>query len=106
VLKNDKQEKQVCKNLDCGKKFTPRSYNSIYCCAECRKIVTNKKLLENYYEKKRNKNKKRICKTKTCTTVLSKYNKEDICENCKRERYVKRLVGWGWDEKKVRDGME
>ena len=80
-------------------------YNSIYCSAECRKIITNKKLLANYYEKKANKNKKRICKTKTCTVVLSVYNKELICEKCKRERFVQRLVGWGWDETKVRDGM-
>ena len=96
---------RTCKNLDCSKPFKAKSYNSIYCSAECRRIVTNAKLLSNYYEKKANINKKRICKTKSCETVLSRYNKETICEKCKRERYVQRLVGWGWDEKSVRDGM-
>jgi hypothetical protein len=33
---------------------------------------------------------------------LSRYNQEDICEQCKRERLIMRLVGWGWDEAKVR----
>ena len=99
------EEKRICSNPDCAKQFIAKVYNSIYCSAECRKIITNKKLLANYYEKKANKNKKRICKTKTCTVVLSVYNKELICEKCKRERFVQRLVGWGWDETKVRDGM-
>jgi hypothetical protein len=99
-------EERICKNLDCSKAFTPKSYNSIYCSAECRRLVTNAKLLNNYYEKKANINKKRICKTKNCETVLSRYNKENICEKCKRERYVQRLVGWGWDEKTIRDGIE
>ena len=67
---------------------------------------SNKNLLANYYEKKNNKNKKRVCKTKTCDIVLSRYNKESICERCKRERYVNRLVGWGWDEASVRRGLE
>lgn len=106
MLNNDKQKRQVCKNLDCKKKFIPKSYNSIYCSAACRKVVTNKKLLEKYYEKKRNKNKVRVCKTKACTTILSRYNKEDICEKCKQERYIQRLVDWGWDEKKLRDEMK
>lgn len=98
-------EERTCKNLDCSKLFKAKSYNSIYCSAECRRIITNAKLLNNYYEKKANINKKRICKTKDCKTVLSRYNKENICEKCKRERFVQRLVGWGWDEGSVRDGM-
>ena len=52
--------------------------------------------------KKNNKNKKRICKTPNCNTILSRYNKEKICENCKRERYIKRLMSWGWSEKQAR----
>ncbi len=98
-------DERTCKNLDCSKPFKPKSYNSIYCSAECRRIVTNAKLLNNYYEKKANINKKRTCKTKNCKTILSRYNKENICEKCKRERYVQRLVGWGWDEGSVRDGL-
>lgn len=99
------EEERTCKNLDCSKPFKAKSYNSIYCSAECRRVVTNAKLLSNYYEKKANINKKRICKTKSCKTVLSRYNKENICEKCKRERYVQRLVGWGWEESSVRDSL-
>lgn len=96
------EEERICANEECQKTFIAKVYNTIYCSKECRKTVTNKKLLENYYRAKENKNKKRKCKTSNCTTILSKYNKEDICEQCKNERYIKRLVSWGWDEQKLR----
>lgn len=95
-----------CANKDCSNSFVPKTYNSIFCSAECRRVTTNKKLLEKYYENKSNKNKKRKCKTSSCSTILSRYNKEDICEACKRERYVQRLVSWGWSEEEVRKGLE
>lgn len=95
-------ETRICINEDCGKEFIAKVYNAIYCSVDCRKVVTNKKLLEKYYENKKNKTIKRICKTKNCTTVLSRYNKENICEHCKKERYIKRLVSWGYDEDKLR----
>ena len=98
-------KERECSNEECRKKFIPKTYNGIYCSAECRKIVTNKKLLEKYYTNKANKTRKRICATSSCTTILSKYNKEKICERCKTERYIARLVSWGWDEKKLRDEM-
>lgn len=96
-------EERICQNSDCGKQFIAKVYNTIYCSPDCRKVVTNKKLLDNYYRKKENKTKKRVCKTKDCKTVLSKYNDEEICEQCKNERYIQRLVGWGWDEQKLRE---
>jgi hypothetical protein len=92
-----------CKNEECLKSFTPKTYNAIFCSPECRRVVTNKKLLDKYYENKERKNRKRVCQTKDCETILSSYNKEDICERCKRERYILRLVSWGWDENKLRD---
>lgn len=97
-----KKEKKKCSNPECKKIFIAKVYNAIYCSPECRRIVTNKNLLAAYYEKKSNKDKKRICKTDGCGTVLSRYNKEKICEGCKRERYVKRLMSWGWSEKHAR----
>lgn len=93
---------RVCKNEKCAKRFEAKVYNSVYCCAECRRIVTNKKLLDNYYEKKRNKDKKRTCASSECNSTLSRYNKENICERCKDERFIQRLVGWGWDEESLR----
>ena len=95
-----------CANPDCGKEFTPRVYNAIYCSAECRKIITNRKVLQRYYDKKARLNSTRTCETKECSTTLSRYNQENICECCKRERYVQRLVGWGWNEKEVSRSME
>jgi hypothetical protein len=97
-----KEESRLCANEECGREFIAKVYNAIYCGVECRRVITNKKLLDNYYEKKKNKTRKRICKTKDCTTILSSYNKENICEQCKKERYIKRLVSWGYDEEKLR----
>ena len=74
----DDKSFKICAYEECGKKFHAKVYNAIYCSAECRKVVTNRNLLASYYEKKANKNKKRICKTKTCTAVLYIYNKENI----------------------------
>ena len=96
------EENRVCANDECKKSFTAKVYNTIYCSPECRKIVTNKKLLDTYYKKKENKFKKRICITDTCSTILSSYNTEEICEQCKNERFIQRLIGWGWDEDKLR----
>lgn len=96
------QQIRLCDNEDCKKEFIAKVYNARYCGPDCRRIITNKKLLDDYYEKKENKTKKRICKTKNCTTILSRYNKENICELCKHERYIKRLVSWGYDEEKLR----
>lgn len=96
-------EELDCANEECSNKFIPKTYNAIFCSPDCRRVVTNKRLLQKYYDGKERKNAKRICSTGNCGTVLSRYNKEDICERCKRERYIKRLVSWGWDEKKLRD---
>ena len=97
-----KEERRICANDECKKEFIAKVYNALYCGVDCRRIITNKKLLNQYYENKNNRNTKRTCKTKDCTTILSKYNKETICEQCKNERYIKRLVSWGYDEEKLR----
>lgn len=91
-----------CLNSHCAKKFTPKTYNGVYCSPECRRDATNKKLLEKYHTNKENKKNKKVCATPGCTTILSSYNKEKICEQCKIERYIARLVSWGWDETQVR----
>jgi hypothetical protein len=97
-----KEEDRECSNQECKKMFSAKVYNATYCSPECRRIVTNKKLLEKYYENKERKNSKRVCKTNDCSTILSRYNKESICEQCKKERFIKRLVSWGYDEQKLR----
>lgn len=76
----------------------PKVHNAIYCSIECRRIVTNQKVLDKYYEKKDKKNKpKRICKARNCKTILSQYNSEDICEAHQVIRLKDRLESWGWD---------
>jgi hypothetical protein len=95
-------EKIICKNEECNRLFEPKTYNSIYCSAECRKKVTNKRLLDKYHSNKINSKLKRVCRSKDCDTILSRYNKENICEKCKEERLVKRLLQWGWSEERAR----
>ena len=91
----------VCANPECNAGFLPLVHNAIYCSPECRRIMTNKKVLSKYYEKKEAKNGKRVCANKICDTILSRYNKENICESCKTKRLIKRLGGWGWDEERL-----
>ena len=90
-----------CANEECSIAFIPKVHNGKYCSAECRKLVTNKKVLENYYRRKKNRTTKRTCKTEGCKTILSRYNDENICEACKVERLKKRLVSWGWSRTKL-----
>jgi len=62
------------------KKFEPKTHNQKYCSDECCRIATNEKLKQAYYEKKaRLAGKKRICKTKGCNVILSRYNSTNIC---------------------------
>lgn len=72
-----------CAYEECGKEFDPKTHNQKYCSDECCRIATNEKLKEAYYEKKaRLAGKKRICKSKDCNVVLSRYNSESICDKC------------------------
>jgi len=97
-------QSKICANPECGKLFEPQVHNAVYCSVDCRKIITNKNVLDRYYEnKKRKNNKKRVCRTSGCSTILSTYNSENICEICKTERLIKRLSSWGWDEDKLRE---
>lgn len=97
-------EEKLCANEDCSEWFIPQVHNAIYCSAECRKIITNKNVLDRYYEKKeRRSNKKRVCKTDKCGTILSTYNDENICELCKTNRLIDRLESWGWDRAKLEE---
>lgn len=92
---------QLCANAECGKEFEPKTSNSVYCNTECQR----KAALQRYHDDKKRFSSKRVCVAEECNTILSKYNKEDICELHKLERYIDRLVGWGWDEDKVREDL-
>jgi len=100
-----------CVRVSCDNVFVPKVHNGLYCGPLCRQTATNAKVLQRYYDGKQIKNGsiKRVCKTEGCETILSRYNKEKICEYCKVNKFRKRLSGWGWSkeqiEKKV-DAME
>ena len=80
-------EPKICANDDCLNLFVPKVHNAVYCCAECRKIVTNQKVLDKYHANKARKNQKnRICKTRGCSTILSRYNDSTVCGPCSINR--------------------
>jgi hypothetical protein len=91
--------------LECNKQFAPRAHNAIYCGDECRKKITNKRVLEKYYEKKEEKESQRtserICLTSDCQTVLSIYNDDETCSSCQVSKFKDKLDSWGWDRKKL-----
>jgi len=86
----------ICAYDQCDKEFEPKTHNQKYCSDECCRIATNEKLKEAYYEKKaRLAGAKRICKSKGCNVILSRYNESNICDKCvssEREKERKALV--------------
>lgn len=94
-------EERFCDN--CGDVFEPKAHNAIYCSGECRRVSTNEKVLEKYYEKKERRKGGRICELDDCYTILSRYNDENICEAHKTERLILRLTDYGWDEDSLRE---
>ena len=100
-------EERICARDECDVVFAPKAHNGIYCSEECRRIATNAKVLQRYYDgKDKKKKKKRTCKDKDCNTVLSQYNKEDICEAHKVKRLEKRLTKWGWGDEQIQKRIE
>ena len=86
----------ICAYDQCNNKFEPKTHNQKYCSDECCRIATNEKLKEQYYERKaRLAGKKRICKSKNCNVILSRYNETSICDKCRsaeKEQERKALV--------------
>lgn len=86
----------ICAYDECKKEFNAKTHNQKYCSDECCRIATNEKLKQDYYEKKaRLAGKKRICKGKECTVVLSRYNETNICDKCRgaaKEAERKKIV--------------
>lgn len=71
-----------CANPDCSVEFNPTRHNQKYCSKDCCKLVTNAKIMQQYYEKKdRKAGKKRLCK-KCKATALSRYNEGNVCQSC------------------------
>lgn len=73
----------ICAYKKCSNKFEPKTHNQKYCSDDCCRTATNEKLRDQYYEKKaRLAGKERICKTRGCNVILSRYNETNICDRC------------------------
>ena len=73
----------ICSYEECKKEFEPKTHNQKYCSDECCRIATNKKVKEDYYEKKaRRAGVEFKCKNKGCGSILSRYSSEKICNGC------------------------
>jgi hypothetical protein len=73
----------ICSFDECNNQFEPHRHNQKYCCAECCKGATNKRIRDKYYEtKKRLNGDLRVCSKKGCETILSRYSEDEVCAKC------------------------
>jgi hypothetical protein len=73
----------TCAYDQCKKPFKKSTHNQKYCCDVCCRTATNLKIKEKYYEnKERLKGKKRYCIQKGCKNLLSRYNADNVCQQC------------------------
>lgn len=80
----------ICNNKECAKNFEPKTHNQKYCCDECCRVATNRRIMEKYYEKKAIRNGAlRVCKK--CTSQLSRYNQSSLCATCEKNIKTKEL---------------
>lgn len=86
----------ICALEGCPNSYTRKVHNQRFCSRECCRVYTNKRILEQYHERKNRTMTGRTCRTKSCSTVLSRYNEDDFCGVHQQERFTKRLKQWGW----------
>ena len=73
----------ICAYEECNNKFEPKTHNQKYCSDECCRVATNKKLKDQYYERKA-----RLagvifrCANKGCNNALSRYSNNKVCDMC------------------------
>jgi hypothetical protein len=78
---------RTCANPDCNIQFEPKSHNQKYHNSECCRVVTNKRIMEKYYEEKEiREGKERICSNNGCEVVLTRYNLTSTCFSCDKSR--------------------
>lgn len=77
---------RLCHNPKCMVGFIPSRHNQKYCSKECCKVVTNAKIMAQYYEDKdRKAGKPRTCDV--CNVAqLSRYNAGTTCASCAARR--------------------
>lgn len=78
----------ICANKQCAKDFNAKTHNQKYCCDECCRVATNKKIMDKYYEKKLIRSgAKRECRL--CKSRLSRYNQSNVCSKCEKNSAIK-----------------
>ncbi len=66
----------------CDHTFEAKVSYQIYCSAECRNSATKEKIAARYLVTRRNKRFGKNRKCKSCGTLLSIYNDEQMCQVC------------------------
>lgn len=76
----------TCARKECNNEFVKTTHNQKYCSGECCRIVTNRKIMENYHKDAaiRRGTRKRACEV--CETPLSRYNPTDFCGSCQTKK--------------------
>ena len=78
---------RTCANPNCSISFRPKSHNQKYHNSECCRVVTNKRIMEKYYEEKEIRDgKERACSNAGCEVVLTRYNLTPTCFSCDRKK--------------------
>ena len=92
----------ICANDGCENEFVKTTHNQKYCCDDCCREATNAKIKQKNQERKdRLSGKKRVCKTRGCSTILSKYEEGNICDYCNSKKKTQeqkelfRIIGYG-----------
>jgi hypothetical protein len=87
----------VCALEGCVETFEKRVHNQRFHSRECCRVYTNARILAAYHEKKQKVTTGRVCKSRTCDTLLSRYNDDDYCASCQQKQHRKKLKSWGWE---------
>lgn len=83
-------EKVDCARSDCDKQFKKRVHNQKYHSKRCCQLSTNEKLLKKYHDGKKPVAKGRLC-SEGCGTVLSIYNRTNVCAPCDTKLFKEKL---------------
>lgn len=79
----------TCENNGCDVVFAKKTHNQRYHDDECCRLATNAKIMQKYYQRRAQKlGLARNCAS--CSSKLSRYNSDTICNSCKLNREVER----------------
>lgn len=78
----------TCTREGCDERFVKKTHNQRYCCDECCRLQTNKRIMEKYYARRdQRQGKVRFCQD--CgITKLSRYNDSLVCSGCSEKKQI------------------